>query len=253
MEGWSARANATNGPSEVGPCIRRPAGPPAHPASLVGGAAPGHYSPAMRPVDQPAPTPLDPDDVDADPTVQFARWYEEAAAAVRGPEEVVVATADGEGRPSARMVLCRGFGPEGFVFYTNYGSAKSADLTANPQAALLFYWEPLGRQVRIEGRVEQTTAEESDEYFASRPRVSQLGAHASRQSQPIAHRQELEARVEALELEYANLPVPRPAGWGGWRLVPDYFEFWQDGAFRLHDRVVYRPTADGWKITRLQP
>lgn len=207
----------------------------------------------MRPVDQPAPTPLDPADVDPDPFVQFDRWFTDAAEQMRGPEEMAVATADGDGRPSARMVLCREYGPQGFVFYTNYGSAKSADLVANPQASLLFYWEPLGRQVRIGGRVEQTTAAESDEYFAGRPRPSQLGAHASRQSQPIDSRQDLEDRIAAVEAEFANLPVPRPPGWGGWRVLPDTFEFWQDGAFRLHDRVVYRPTADGWKIVRLQP
>ncbi len=207
---------------------------------------PGH---ALRPEDGTA----DERTVDPDPLAQFARWYRRAAEAVDAPEAMALATADPEGRPSARMVLLKSWGPEGFVFYTNYDGRKSHDLAANPQAALLFYWEPLGRQVRVEGPVARTTDAESDAYYASRDLTSRIGAHASHQSRPVADRQALDARVAHWTTEFADGNVPRPPWWGGWRLTPRAFEFWQQGAARLHDRVRYEADGDGWMLERLQP
>jgi len=190
---------------------------------------------------------------DPDPFEQFGRWFADAADVVRVPESVAIATADLEGRPSARMVLMKGWDREGFIFHTNYESRKSHELAENPWAAMLFYWEPLGRQIRIEGRVARATASESDEYFATRPRGAQIGALASRQSRPIESREALDRKVRALTEERAGSPVGRPAWWGGFRLTPDVFEFWQNRGDRLHDRLRYLPEGERWHMDRLQP
>lgn len=194
-------------------------------------------------------------DVDPDPFVQFQRWFDAARAAeVPEPNGMTLATADAQGRPAARTVLLKGFDVRGFVFYTNYESRKAQDLAANPQAALLFWWEPLQRQVRIEGRVARIAEAESDAYFGSRPRGSQLGAWASPQSQVIAARPVLEQRLAEAEAAYGTQPVPRPPHWGGFRVVPTALEFWQGRRSRLHDRLLYTRTADGhWRIERLAP
>lgn len=191
--------------------------------------------------------------VDPDPLVQFARWYERAAEEVDAPEAMALATADAAGRPSARMVLLKSWDPRGFVFFTNYDGRKSHDLAANPHAALLFYWEPLGRQVRIEGSVARTSAAESDAYYATRDVTSRIGAHASHQSRPVADRAALDAEVARWAAEFADADVPRPPWWGGWRLTPQAMEFWQQGAHRLHDRVRYEVDGSGWTRRRLQP
>ena len=191
--------------------------------------------------------------VDPDPLVQFDRWYRRAAEVVVAPESMALATADGDGRPSARMVLLKSWGADGFVFYTNYDGRKSRDLVANPEAALLFYWEPLGRQVRIEGSVVPTTPEESDAYYATRTLASRVGAHASHQSRPVADRATLDAEVARWTAEFRDGDVPRPTWWGGWRVTPRAFEFWQQGQDRLHDRVLYELDGPSWNIARLQP
>lgn len=198
--------------------------------------------------------PLHESDVDPDPFVQFGRWFDEAAAVVPAPEAMAVASADASGRPSVRMILLKAWGPDGFVFYTDLDSRKGAELSDNPRAALLFYWEALGRQVRIEGPVGRTGDATSDAYFATRPRGAQIGAAASHQSRPIEGRASLMARVDELNAEYAGGEVPRPARWGGLRVQPKVFEFWQNREDRLHDRLLYSPQPDGgWRITRLQP
>ena len=204
---------------------------------------------ALRPEDGTADERI----LDPDPFVQFGRWYARAAEEVDAPEAMALATADAGGRPSARMVLLKSWDADGFVFFTNYDGRKSHDLTANPEAALLFYWEPLGRQVRIEGAVARTSAEESDAYYATRDLASRIGAHASHQSRPVADRAALDERVARVAAGFAEGEVPRPEWWGGWRVVPRAVEFWQQGAARLHDRVRYEATADGWTATRLQP
>ena len=198
--------------------------------------------------------PLDESHLDADPYVQFEVWWEEAQAVVREPEAICIATADASGQPRARMVLLRARDERGFCFFTNYHSRKGRDLAENPKASMLWYVEPLGRQVRIEGRVEVLDAVDSDAYFASRPRGHQLGAHASNQSDPIASRAELEEAVAREERLFEGREVPRPAHWGGYRLVPASFEFWQHREDRIHDRVLYtNDGADGWVRTRHQP
>jgi pyridoxamine 5'-phosphate oxidase len=197
--------------------------------------------------------PLLEDAVDPEPLVQFGRWFDDAATVVASPEAMAVATADGDGRPSARMVLLKAWGVDGFVFHTNYDSRKGRELAANPYAALLFYWEPRGRQVRIEGTVERTEDPESDAYFATRPLGGQIGAHASHQSQPIAGRALLDRQVGEVSARYAGPPVPRPPWWGGFRVRPQAYEFWQNREDRLHDRLRFTPDAGGWRITRLQP
>ena len=196
---------------------------------------------------------VDEQTVDKDPLVEFGRWYQGASEVVDAPEAMAVATADAGGRPSVRMVLLKSWGADGFVFFTNYDGRKSHDLAANPEAALLFYWEPLGRQVRIEGSVTRTTDAESDSYYATRDVGSRIGAYASHQSRPVASRTDLDAAVERWTAEFASADVPRPPWWGGWRITPRAYEFWQQGPHRLHDRVRYDAAGPGWTIQRLQP
>jgi len=201
----------------------------------------------------PRSEPLLETDVDPDPLVQFGRWFDDAAAVVDHSEAMAVASVGDDGQPSVRMVLLKQWGPDGFVFHSNYTSRKGRELLGHPRAALLFYWEPRGRQIRIEGPIEPTTAEESDAYFATRPRGAQIGALASEQSAVVATRQELDDRVRALEAEFEGRDVPRPPGWGGLRVHPASFEFWQNRRDRLHDRLRYLPGPGGWRIDRLQP
>jgi len=198
---------------------------------------------------------LDESDVDADPFRQFAAWFDEArAASPVEPNAMALATVGADGRPSLRMVLLKGADERGFVFYTNYQSRKGRELADTPWAALTFFWPEMERQIRIEGRVEPVSAEESDTYFHSRPVGSQLSASASRQSEVIAGREELEQRVAALSAQYQNQEIPRPENWGGFRVIPDAIEFWQGRASRLHDRLRYRLLASGgWQIERLSP
>jgi pyridoxamine 5'-phosphate oxidase len=197
--------------------------------------------------------PLLEDSVDSDPVAQFGRWYEQSAVVMDAPEAMAVATADREGRPSVRMVLLKEWDDRGFVFFSNYDSRKGRELSDNPQASLLFHWEATARQVRIEGAVERTSDEESDAYFATRHRGSQIGAWASHQSQPTSGRPDLDRRVEESAAEFAEGPVPRPPWWGGIRVVPRSYEFWQHRDNRLHDRIRYTPDGSGWRIDRLQP
>ena len=166
---------------------------------------------------------------------------------------MTLATATPDGHPSARVVLLKGYDERGFVFYTNYEGRKAHELEANPNCSLAFYWGELERQVRIEGRATRLSEEESDAYFDSRPRGSQLGAWTSRQSQPIENRRALEERTEQLEAEYEGREIPRPPFWGGYRARPQSIEFWQGRENRLHDRLLYTPDGEGWKIRRLQP
>jgi pyridoxamine 5'-phosphate oxidase len=197
--------------------------------------------------------PLDERQVDPDPLVQFRAWFARAAEVVRLPEAAAIATADAAGRPSVRMVLVKAWDARGFVFHTDYEGRKGRELAANPHGALLFHWDPLGRQVRLEGPVERLGPEESDRYFQTRPRRGQIGAHASDQSRPIGSRAELDAKVAETAARYRGGPVPRPASWGGFLLRPRVYEFWQNRDDRLHDRIRYRRRDSRWTVDRLQP
>ncbi|MDB5681627.1 MAG: pyridoxamine 5-phosphate oxidase [Sphingomonas bacterium] len=190
-----------------------------------------------------------------DPFALFDAWFTEAVASEpNDPNAMALATADADGRPSVRMVLLKGHGPDGFVFYTNRESRKAGDIAANSQAALLFHWKSLRRQVRIEGTLSLATDEESDAYFASRSRDSQLGAWASDQSRPLADRTTFEARFADMLARFDGQDVPRPPHWGGYRLTPDHIEFWQDRAHRLHERRVFdRANGGGWTEGLLYP
>jgi pyridoxamine 5'-phosphate oxidase len=193
------------------------------------------------------------DEAAADPFKQFARWFDDALRAeLPLPNAMTLATANSDGRPSARVVLLKGVDADGFVFYTNYESRKARELAVNPYASLVFLWTQLERQVRVEGAVEKVSAEESDEYFDSRPLGSRLGAWASPQSRPLPSRLTLASKVAAIMLRYGTAP-PRPPHWGGYRVRPDAIEFWQGRPDRLHDRLLYTRKDGGWKIGRLAP
>lgn len=198
---------------------------------------------------------FDDTDIDPDPFRQFQVWFQEAVdASVIESNAMILATATPDGRPSVRVVLLKGMDDGGFVFYTNYDSRKGSELGANPHAALLFYWPELTRQVRVEGRVEQVSRDESEAYFRSRAHLSQLGAWASRQSSVIPSRAWLEERMAALVEQYDGHDVPLPPFWGGYRLIPQTFEFWHGRPNRLHDRLQYGRQPDGdWEIERLSP
>jgi pyridoxamine 5'-phosphate oxidase len=188
-----------------------------------------------------------------DPLAQFRLWYEEAAAATTAPDAAALATATPDGRPSARVVLVKRADERGFAFHTNLESRKGGELAANPRAALLFHWRELGRQVRVEGAVERVSDAEADEYFRTRPVGSRVAAWASPQSRPLADRAELEQWYREAEARFAGGDVPLPPHWGGFRVVPDVYEFWQHGEHRLHDRVRYERDGAAWRQTRLAP
>jgi pyridoxamine 5'-phosphate oxidase len=189
-----------------------------------------------------------------DPFTLFDAWFAEAQSSeINDPNAMTVATAAPDGMPSARMVLLKEWDRSGFVFYTNKGSRKGDDLAINPQAALLFHWKSLRRQIRIEGRVESVTDAEADEYYKSRPRLSRLGAWASIQSRPLSARSVLEQRVAEAEATYPGDDVPRPPHWSGYRVIPRYFEFWLDMPYRLHDRTVFQRDDAGWSSGKIYP
>jgi pyridoxamine 5'-phosphate oxidase len=197
--------------------------------------------------------PLDRSRLAADPIEVFTRWFERARRDVPLAEAMTLATVDAAGRPDARMVLLKGFGPEGFRFFTNYRSAKARQLEANAWAALVLYWRELDRQVRVRGAVERLDAAASDEYFASRPRAAQVGAWASPQSESLPDRDALEASVAKVMGRFGGTDLPRPDFWGGYLLRPREIEFWQGQVARLHDRFRYTRSADAWVLERLAP
>jgi pyridoxamine 5'-phosphate oxidase len=189
-----------------------------------------------------------------EPLPLFRRWYSDAEkSGIFLPESMALATATPDGKPSVRFVLLKGYGDEGFVFFTNYGSRKASELEANPEATLIFHWAILQRQIRLEGAVERISTQESEAYFHSRPRGSQIGAWASAQSEILSSRQELEDRVKKYEEEFKGKVVPLPPFWGGYRLKPRNIEFWQGRASRLHDRIKFIREEGGWKRVRLYP
>ena len=194
-------------------------------------------------------------DADPDPIEQFRKWLDEALAAnLHEPNAMTLATAAPDGRPSARVVLLKGYDERGFVFYTSYEGRKSRELEENPRCALVFYWSELERQIRIEGRARRVSEEESDAYYGSRPRGSRLSAWVSAQSRPVEDRGALEKRLWELEAEYEGREIPRPPFWGGYRVEPEAIEFWQGRENRMHDRLLYRrPSGGGWRMQRLQP
>ena len=215
---------------------------------IIRSGAPRH--PELAPFSQPLLEP----DAEADPFLQFAVWHSEAAPTTRIVEAAALATANPAGKPSVRMVLVQGWDERGFVFFTNYESRKGRELgLRSAPASLLYYWDALGRQVRIEGVASKVTAAESDDYFATRPRGAQLSAWASRQSTPIEDRVSLEQRADEVRRRFEGREVERPPWWGGYRLRPEVFEFWQNRDDRLHDRLVYARQGDGWELLRLQP
>jgi pyridoxamine 5'-phosphate oxidase len=192
--------------------------------------------------------------LDPSPFAQFQLWMTEAQAAEpNDPNAMILATASAEGRPTARTVLLKGVDPRGFVFYTNKESRKGTEIASNPFVSLLFFWKSLHRQIRIEGTIESVTDAEADAYYATRARISRLGAWASAQSRPLPNRATLEARLAAAEARYPD-EIPRPGYWSGYRVLPSGFEFWQDMPYRLHDRTVYQSDADGnWRQMKLFP
>lgn len=194
-------------------------------------------------------------EVDPNPVIQFQKWFDQACSVdIPEPNAMTIATVNSEGKPSARMVLLKDYDRKGFVFYTNYNSRKGQELIANPHAAIVFWWAQLERQVRITGSVEKISAQESDEYFHSRPFNSRLGAWTSNQSEIVSSREILELRLQKLQAEYQNSEVPRPEHWGGFRVIPAEIEFWQGRSSRLHDRLLYTLCDyDTWKIERLSP
>lgn len=197
---------------------------------------------------------LSEEQVDRDPFVQFGHWMDDAIAAeTPEPTAMCLSTASSDGRPSSRMVLLKGFDHDGFVFYTNYNSRKGRELAENPYAALTFFWPELERQVRITGLSHKVTSEESDEYFKSRPYTSRLGAWASKQSETVESKMVVMAEAAKLAIRYPTGNVPRPPHWGGYRVAPDEFEFWQGRPSRLHDRIRYLKANDNWEISRLSP
>ncbi|MBE9200287.1 MULTISPECIES: pyridoxamine 5'-phosphate oxidase [unclassified Nodularia (in: cyanobacteria)] len=194
-------------------------------------------------------------EINPNPLIQFKKWFEQALAAqLPEPNAMTLATATPDGQPSARMVLLKDFDERGFVLFTNYNSQKAQELAANPQAALVFWWAELERQVRIVGKVEKISSEQSDSYFEMRPPNSRLGAWASNQSEVIVGREVLEQQLQDFQRKYENQEVPRPPHWGGYRIIPREIEFWQGRSSRLHDRLLYtRANNNNWKIERLSP
>ncbi len=198
---------------------------------------------------------LSEDQINPNPVEQFSRWFSEAMSAeIIEPNAMTLSTATADGKPSARIMLLKGFDERGFIFYTNYESRKGIEIDENPYAALTFFWLELQRQVRIEGKLERISEEESTQYFHVRPRKSQIGAHASAQSRQIQNREELESKLESLELSFEDTEViPKPHYWGGYLLKPTFIEFWQGGSGRLHDRIAYTQEGNTWVTARLAP